>query len=72
MTRPPRKSVQAALPAPANDNSALPDALKVSSDWPSVVPITTAELCLLETYMADLVSEIVANDNEPPESEERP
>ena len=68
----PRRSASISLPAPANDNDEPKDAPKVISSWPSVVPVTAAELRLLETYMADLVSEIVANDNEPPESEESP
>ena len=68
----PRRSASIYLPAPANDNDEPKDAPTGISSWPSVVPVTAAELRLLETYMADLVSEIVANDNEPPESEESP
>lgn len=69
--RPPNKLARVvSLPTPANDNEASSAAPRVSSDWPSTLEITTAELCLLETHMADLVSMIAANDNEPPESEE--
>ncbi len=71
--RPPNKPARVvSLPKPANDNGVPRTAPRVSSDWPSIIEITTAELCLLETHMADLVSEIAANDNEPPESEESP
>ena len=45
----------------ANDNG-----LEVIEDWPQVIPLTENELRLLETRFADIISEIVAaNDNNP-------
>lgn len=48
-------------PKAANDNG-----LEVIEDWPDIIPVTETELRLLETRFADIISEIVAaNDNNP-------
>lgn len=36
---------------------------KVIAEWPETVPITCAELDLLELYLGDLILEVAANDN---------
>lgn len=48
-------------PEAANDNG-----LEVIEDWPDIVPVTENELQLLGTRFADIISELVAaNDNNP-------
>lgn len=64
MVRPPR-SLPVTLPVPANDNDP-PPGVQIIADWPLRIAVTTAELYLLETYLANVVAEMAANDNEVP------
>jgi hypothetical protein len=48
-------------PKAANDNG-----FEVLEDWPEILPVTEVELRLHETHFADIIAELVAaNDNEP-------
>ena len=40
-------------------------ALVIATDLPKTIPILPDEVALIRGYMADLVSRILANDNEP-------
>lgn len=65
----PRKP-QTTVIAAANDNGRKarrqPSAatLAIVTNWPLALPILTEELILIESSLAKLLAEVVANDNE--------
>lgn len=44
---------RAARPARAD-----PDPITVTDDWPDVVPITDAEVCIIEAHFGDVLDEL--------------
>lgn len=57
------KSLPIVVSAPVNDNE--PPGVMVVSAWPWRIAVTVVELNLLETYLGDVVAELLAlNDNE--------
>lgn len=51
----------------ANDNRprAIKSAPQVVDNWPDKLPVTCAELDVLELYLGDIILLMAGNDNEP-------
>lgn len=75
---PNKKSNQPRLPIPANDNdpsqsvalTVIQDDVapsksqcKILTNFPDQMPVIDGEIALIEAYLSDLISGIIANDN---------